>query len=153
MYKKTIVYEDFNEIQRTQNFYFYLSKVKLTKLNASVEGGIQEKFEKIVNKFDVNGLIDVVDKLIRYSYGEKSDDGTRFIQSDELSEEFSQTNAYEVLFMELINDPDTLADFIKKVLPKDLQAKIDEEMAKGNIPSIVPAEEAKEAKALEIKKQ
>ena len=141
MYKKTITYTDFNDVTRTQDFYFYLSKADITKLNSRVEGGIQTKFEKIMNKFDIKGLVDTVEELVKASYGEKSDDGTRFIKSKELSEAFSQTNAYDELFMELISTENALADFIKKVLPNDVQMKIEEEMAKGNIPNIVPGED------------
>ena len=138
MYKRTIKYTDFNDVERTQDYYFYLSKTDLTKLNSRVEGGIQNKFEKMINKLDVKELVATVEELILSSYGEKSDDGTRFIKSKELAVAFSQTNAYDELFMSLINDPDSLADFIKKILPQDIQVKIDEEMAKGNIPNIVP---------------
>lgn len=139
MYKKTIKFTDFNGIERTQDFYFYLSKTDLTRLNSRVEGGIQNKFENIINKLNVKELVATVEELVKAAYGEKSDDGVRFIKSAALSESFAQTNAYDELFMELITNPDALADFIKKVLPADLQTKIDEEMAKGNIPEIVPA--------------
>lgn len=139
MYKKTIKFTDFNGIERTQDFYFYLSKTDLTRLNSRVEGGIQNKFENIINKLNVKELVATVEELVKAAYGEKSDDGVRFIKSQALSESFAQTNAYDELFMELITSPDALADFIKKVLPADLQTKIDEEMAKGNIPEIVPA--------------
>lgn len=150
MYKRTIKYTDFNGVERTQDFYFYLSKTNLTKLNSRVEGGIQNKFEKMINKIDVKELVATVEELILSAYGEKSDDGTRFIQNEKLSTEFSQTPAYDDLFMSLINDPDALADFIKKILPQDLQVKIEEEMAKGNVPNIVP--ESEPAKVTDISK-
>ena len=150
MYKRTIKYTDFNGVERTQDFYFYLSKTNLTKLNSRVEGGIQNKFEKMINKIDVKELVATVEELILSAYGEKSDDGTRFIQNEKLSTEFSQTPAYDDLFMSLINDPDGLADFIKKILPQDLQVKIEEEMAKGNVPNIVP--ESEPAKVTDISK-
>lgn len=150
MYKRTIKYTDFNGVERTQDFYFYLSKTNLTKLNSRVEGGIQNKFEKMINKIDVKELVATVEELILSAYGEKSDDGTRFIHNDQLSTEFSQTPAYDDLFMSLINDPDALADFIKKILPQDLQVKIEEEMAKGNVPNIVP--ESEPAKVTDISK-
>ena len=150
MYKRTIKYTDFNGVERTQDFYFYLSKTNLTKLNSRVEGGIQNKFEKMINKIDVKELVATVEELILSAYGEKSDDGTRFIQNEKLSTEFSQTPAYDDLFMSLINDPDALADFIKKILPQDLQVKLEEEMAKGNVPNIVP--ESEPAKVTDISK-
>ena len=37
MYKRTIKYTDFNGVERTQDFYFYLSKTNLTKLNSRVD--------------------------------------------------------------------------------------------------------------------
>ena len=40
--------------------------------------------------------------LILKAYGEKSADGRRFIKSKELSEAFSQTEAYSILYMNLI---------------------------------------------------
>lgn len=140
MYKKTIKYEDFNGVVRNEDFYFYLSKTQLTRLNSRIEGGIQDKFERIVNKLDVKQLVETVEDLILSAYGEKSEDGKRFIQTPEVRQSFEQTNAYDQLFMELINSPDGLADFIKKVLPQDLQIKIEEEQKKGNIPEIVPGE-------------
>ena len=53
------------------------------------------------------------------AYGIKSDDGKRFMKSDQLREEFSQTAAYDALFMELATNDDAAATFIKGVVPKD----------------------------------
>ena len=55
--------------------------------------------------------------IIRKAYGVKSPDGKRFIKSDELSDEFMQTEAYSDLFMTLITDAQAAADFVNGVMP------------------------------------
>ena len=55
--------------------------------------------------------------LILKSYGVKSPDGRRFIKSEQRSEEFSQTEAYSDLFMELASDAEAAAEFVNKVTP------------------------------------
>ncbi|MCC8097999.1 MAG: hypothetical protein LIO44_05490, partial [Eubacterium sp.] len=57
-------------------------------------------------------------EIILKAYGEKSDDGRRYIKSDELSETFSQTNAYSELFIELSTDAEAAAAFVNGIIPK-----------------------------------
>ncbi len=47
------------------------------------------------------------------AYGQKSDDGKRFIKSEQLREEFSQTAAYSTLFMELAMDDNAAVIFLE----------------------------------------
>ena len=47
-------------------------------------------------------------------------DGRRFIKSAELSEAFSQTEAYSNLYMELITNADAAAAFINGIVPEDV---------------------------------
>lgn len=132
MLKKIIKYKDYNDADRTQEFYFYLSQKDIKMLNAKTEGGIQAKFIKIMNKLDVKELLETVEDLILSAYGERSEDGTRFMKTPEIRENFKYSAAYEKLFDELTDSPEALAEFIKKILPNDVQAKIDAEEAKGN---------------------
>ncbi len=62
---------------------------------------------------------------ILLSYGEKSADGKRFIKSDESREAFSQTAAFDTLFMELATEDEAASNFIKGILPKDLSLEIE----------------------------
>ena len=43
--------------------------------------------------------------------------GKRFIKSKELSEAFSQTEAYSQLFMELATDADAASKFVNGIVP------------------------------------
>lgn len=118
MLKKTITYVDFNGIERKEDFYFNLSKAEITEMELSTDGGLVERINRIVAAKDVPEIIKVFKQLILDSYGEKSLDGKRFIKSKELSEAFSQTNAYSILFMELAVDDVAAAEFINGIVPK-----------------------------------
>lgn len=131
MLKKTYVYKDFNDLERTEDFYFHLSKTQATKLNAKFNGGLQVMFETIVNKLQVDKLIEVVDAFIEFSYGERSGDGKMFVQSDEIYKNFTYTPAYDMLFQELVTSSDNLSNFIKGILPLDIQKQIAEQEAAG----------------------
>ena len=51
------------------------------------------------------------------AYGKKSPDGRRFIKNNEIREEFTQTEAYSIIFMELATDADKAAEFINGIIP------------------------------------
>ena len=132
MLKKTIKFTDFNGVERSETHYFHLSKSELMRKEMSVEGGFSEKIQKISEKMDAPAIMEVFEDLIRLSYGEKSDDGRRFIKSKELSEAFMQTGAYDALYMELITDAEAAAAFFKGVIPDDLAKEVD----KANHPAL-----------------
>ena len=117
MLKKTITYIDCNGTERTEDFYFNLTKAEVLKMEMGVSGGMAEKIKKIIAAQDQPTIIRVFEDIILMAYGEKSDDGKRFIKSKELSTAFMQTEAYSNLFMELATDADAAAKFITGILP------------------------------------
>ena len=140
MLKKTITYTDYNGIERTEDFYFNISKSELTKLEVTTPGGYSGMIKKIVDAQDGAQIMKIFNELITMAYGVKSDDGKRFRKSIELSEEFTQTEAYDQLFMELATDAEKAAAFVSGVLPSDLMASVpddikQEAIAKYNAPA------------------
>lgn len=124
MYKMTIDYEDFDGNQRTEDCYFNLTKSKLLEMEMSKEGGLEKYITKIINTQDSPKIMEMFKEIIRESYGEKSDDGRRFIQSEEIFEKFSQTLAYDELFVKLATNADEAAKFINGIIPKDLAEQL-----------------------------
>lgn len=117
MIKKTITYNDYNGVERTENFYFNLTKAELMEMEMSTNGGFAEMVTRIVEAKDAPEIIKTFKKLILKAYGIKSDDGRRFIKSEEISTAFEQTEAYSILFMELATDADAAAKFVNGVGP------------------------------------
>lgn len=133
MLKKTINYTDYNGIERTEDFYFNLSKAELAEMELSVDGGYAEMAQRIADTKNGPELVKLFKDLILKAYGEKSLDGRRFMKVDEKGNPlyigFSQTEAYSQLFMELANDADAASKFFIGVIPADLG-----EQVKGSIP-------------------
>ena len=124
MLKKTITYEDYNGVERTEDFYFNLSQAELMDMQLGVNGGYSEMLQKIIAAKDQPAIIAIFKELILKAYGEKSPDGRRFIKSKEISEAFSQTEAFSELYMELATDDNAAAAFVNGIIP----AKIAEEV-------------------------
>lgn len=117
MLKKTITYNDYNGVKRTEDFYFNLTKAELMEMEMSTTGGLTEMINKVVATQDAPAIIKIFKDLILKAYGEKSADGKRFIKSDELASAFSQTEAYSILFMELATNADEAAKFVNGIVP------------------------------------
>lgn len=124
MLKKTITYVDYDGNTRTEDFFFNLSKAELTEMELSTAGGLEAMLKRIVDARDGGRIIALFKDLILRSYGEKSLDGKRFIKSKELSDAFSQTEAYVELFMELSTDADKASEFVKGILPAGLSENL-----------------------------
>lgn len=119
MLKKSITYTDYNGLERTEDFYFNLSKAEIMEMEMSKAGGFAESINRIVAAQDAPSIIKIFKDLILKAYGVKSDDGKHFVKSEELSVAFSQTEAYSKLFMELATDADAAAVFVNGIVPAD----------------------------------
>lgn len=133
MLKKNIKYTDYNGVERNEEFLFNLSKAELMEMEMSTQGGLAEMIQKVVDAQDAPAIIKVFKDIILKAYGEKSVDGKRFIKVNNegvpLSIAFSQTEAYSQLFMELATDAESAANFIKGIIPADMDIS-DAEIAK-----------------------
>ena len=78
MIKKTITYNDYNDVERTEDFYFNLSKAEVMEMEMSTTGGLAEMIQRIVAAQDQPAIIKIFKDLILKAYGEKSPDGKRF---------------------------------------------------------------------------
>lgn len=117
MLKKTISYTDFNDNERTEDFFFNLTKAELVEFDICYNGGLQAAIEKITASKDNAVIVELFKDVIRRSYGEQSTDGKRFMKSKEITDSFCATEAYSVLFMEFMEDPSSAAAFINGVIP------------------------------------
>ena len=123
MLKETIKYTDYNGVERTEDFWFHLSKAELMEWEMGTTGGLTEMITRIVDAQDAPAIIKIFKELVLKAYGQKSPDGKRFIKSEELATEFSQTEAYSQLFMDLATDADKAAAFVNGIMPSDVAEK------------------------------
>ena len=118
MLKKTITYTDFNGNQRTEDHYFNLTKAEVVEMEMGVTGGYSEMIQRVVAAQDAPSIMKVFKEFIVKSYGIKSPDGLRFMKSEEITNNFLQTEAYSTLFMELCTNAEAAAAFVNAVVPK-----------------------------------
>lgn len=117
MISQTITYTDVNGLSRTETFWFNLSRAELIELDAEV-GGLEERIQKLSETSDQAGIIKFFKTLILRSYGVKSDDGRRFIKSEDLSNGFYQTDAYSELLWNLLGDTNKAVEFFNGIVPR-----------------------------------
>lgn len=120
MLKKTISYVDYNGVKREENYYFNLSKAELLEMETGTVGTFTETVSKIIAAKDQPALVKLFKDMILKAYGEKTPDG-RFEKSEEITNKFVSSAAYSELYMELATNDGAAAEFVKGVMPSDLQ--------------------------------
>ena len=138
MLKKTIVYEDFNGETINEDFFFHLSKAELVELELSHKGGLSAALERIVATEDAGSIIAEFKNIILKSYGQRSEDGRKFVKNAELREEFESSEAYSALFMELVTNTDAAIDFINGIVPKGMAEEAAKVAEKTERPTLEP---------------
>lgn len=121
MITKEITFTDYNGQERNEKYQFNFTKAELTDMELSVNGGLSAMMERIKETDDRPELMRIFKDLILKAYGVKSADGKRFIKSEELRTEFSQTEAYSELYMELVTNTDSAISFFNGLIPNDLR--------------------------------
>ena len=133
MYKKTIVYTDYDGVERKETFYFNLTKAEVAELELETPGRFSNYIQQIIDAQSTTELIQLFKKFIQLSYGVKSPDGRRFIKNQEVLDEFMQTEAYSELYMELVTNTDSAIDFMNGIMPQlspEQQKEVDAEISR-----------------------
>ena len=117
MVKETITYHDLDGNEITDDFWFNLYQSEVVEMNFSKKGGLTEYLKEITETEDGEKIIQFFKELVLRAYGVRGEDNKSFVKSKALSESFSQTEAYSVLFMKLATDDKAAADFVNRVLP------------------------------------
>jgi hypothetical protein len=133
MISKVISFEDFAGNQVTDTFWFHLSGAEVTELAMSRKG-LDEYLEEIIKTEDVAQLFTIFKELLGLAVGKPLNDRV-FDKSPMITAEFLRSGAYEEFFFELIANPAMAAAFIKEIMPKDLESRIEKIMAsRGEAP-------------------
>lgn len=133
MLTKTITYTDYNGVERTEDFLFNLNQAELIEMQLGNSNGLySDQLKKMIDSHDGAALIKTIREFVVKSYGEKSEDGKRFIKSPEISEAFTQTEAFSQLLTELLSDDAKATEFILGIMPQGLREAAVAEMNKNN---------------------
>lgn len=125
MFKKKITYTDFNGQERTEDFYFNLSRSELIMLESTTPGGYAAMLQRIIDSKDQRQLMNEFTNLIKMSYGVKSEDGKHFIKNEEVVNDFLNSAAFDQMFLEFFTEENAASDFANGVLPSSMNNDID----------------------------
>jgi hypothetical protein len=106
MFKHTVEYTDFNDVQRKEELYFHLSLPEVTRLEAEIGKPIDEYVKELDANRDMKTLLDFIENILLNSYGKKTSDGKSFHKSKELRAEFEHSQAYAEVFEQLLTNPE-----------------------------------------------
>lgn len=120
MIKKTIKFEDLEGNIVEEDFYFHISKADLLEMEVGVEGGLSELLKKVTASENPKEILGHFKEIVLSSVGRKSEDGKRFIKTQELRDEFAQSEAYSELLIELATDAEASAAWVRGVLPGNI---------------------------------
>ena len=121
MLKKTITYTDYNGTERTEDFYFNLSRAEITEMELSMEGGMRAYIQKIIAAKSQLALVTLFKDIVMKAYGKKSADGRLFMKNDTIRAEFEAHPAYSMIYMDLVTDEAKASAFVNGIIPADAQ--------------------------------
>lgn len=125
MLTKKVTYKDFNDVERTEKFTFNLTKAEVMIL-ISQDGDytIDKYLERLTTERNGRKIMKMFEDIIHMSYGEVSLDGRRIDKSEEAWKNFAETEAYSIIFTEIVTDAKKAAEFVNSIIPKDLADEI-----------------------------
>ena len=130
MFKKTISFKDFNDNDQTQVFYFHLSKAELLTMAADGKT-MMDRIQRIIDTNDGRGILNEFRDLIKEAAGVRSEDGSRFIKTDEAKSALMDSPAFDELLMELATNLDASVEFVRQLIPQSMQDQMLEQMKKS----------------------
>ena len=116
MLKKTVIYKDFDGKKRSEELYFNLTEPEIVRLDVTYKGGLEAFIKQLDPENRPDEVLELFETVIRTSFGAKSEDGRFFVKDPEAISLFMQSAAYSALFMELIQDADSAANFISGLI-------------------------------------
>lgn len=128
MYTTSITYENAFGENVTEELNFNLTKAEILKLQVSVNGGFDKYMNDILASQDPAKVLNLFETMIKLSYGKRTAEG-KFVKDEEEAKAFLTSEAYSALFMELLTDENKQQAFFLGIMPKDLAAAAQKEIA------------------------
>ena len=117
MLVKKISYTDFDGNEREETHYFNLTRTEVVEMQWSTPGGLKALLDRIIEEQDIKEILDIIREILSKAYGVKSADGRRFDKDPALWVNFTQSLAFDELFMELMTNAGYAAEFMNGIVP------------------------------------
>ena len=142
MFSRTFNYKGYDGNEHKETWWFNLSESELMKMELGSVGGINGMMNRMLREDHPDKIVDMFEKIILGSVGERSADGRRFLKrGGAVAEDFRETPAYDQLFLELVSSGEALATFLKGAIPEEVRMNVEKaeaEQAKRQEESAAP---------------
>lgn len=122
MFKHQVSYTNFDGKKVKEELWFHLSTRDIVPLTEKY-GDLQKYSEKLLKEKKNSDLLSFYEDLITTAYGERSEDGKRFIRNEKVRSDFFQSLAFDALLDSLLEDEKEMDKFFG-ALAAPLQARI-----------------------------
>ena len=129
MIKKTLNYTDAFDEARTDTLYFHLNQYEWFELEAFTKGGLMNNLQNAIETENNKKALDILKKIILTAYGEKNPENGQFEKDEDKAIRFSKSEAFSVLFMELLTNPESTQEFFLGLVPKEVRAEAEKKLA------------------------
>jgi hypothetical protein len=118
--RKTIIYKDFDGVQQSEDHWFHLFQRDIVRLQISETGGLGDHLKSIVESGNSKLIMEKFEEILRSTHGVR--EGGKFRHDENAWEEFFGSQAYDVLFTEMMTDPRAASEFVLGIMPQELLA-------------------------------
>lgn len=117
--------KDFFGNERDYRLYFNMTEAEIMEFEFGKEkGGISEFYGRMLRAQDNPAIIRAMREFILAAYGVVTADGESFQKSEEISRQFTYTQAYSDFMMKLYTDDTYGQKFLKELVPEETLKKI-----------------------------
>lgn len=117
MFIQKLKYNDFYGNNREDVFYFHMNLYDTVQFAVDTENK-GSFIQQLIDEKDNKRILAMFEQIVRHSVGRRSDDGLTFEKNEKHTNRLMQSNAWDVLWTKIFQDPDFMANFINNVFPK-----------------------------------
>lgn len=117
MQKLTVQFENFDGETVTEDLYFHLNIKELQDME-NWDVPLTQRIAKLTKTEDGKEAFDLMRDIVEAAYGERSEDGKRFVKNPEVLKNFTEGLAYDEVIIKFIDGSTDLGKFVEGLLPK-----------------------------------
>ena len=118
MQKLTVQFENFEGETVTEDLYFHLNIKEIQDMENQWDVPLTKRIALLTDTQDGKEAFNLMRDIIEAAYGERSEDGKRFVKNEEVLKNFTQGLAYDDVIIKFIDGSLDLSKFIEGLLPK-----------------------------------
>lgn len=132
MFKLEIEYTDYNGNDVKENVFFHFTQDEMFAFIRENRDVLKGEMSKAVSEQDWLLAYNFIRKLVLESYGEKSEDGLRFVKNDDTRLNLIETPRMDAIVDKVFGDEKTAQTFVRSIIPPKMVELLDQREGASN---------------------